>query len=76
MGSVIWVNKMTVDALCDQRAVVCDVCGTDIYIKLLGTDEFFVIQPKDVVGVEINENLIVKFKCTTYVVNSFTEEKV
>ena len=74
MGSVIWVNKKAVHAKRDQRAVVCDVYDTDIYIKLLGTAELFVIQPKDVVGVEINENLIVKFKCTTYVVNSFTVE--
>lgn len=63
---IIWVKKETVFSDCDQRAVVENVVEREdgipiIFIQLIETNDEFIIQSEDIVGVEINESLIVRF---------------
>ena len=72
---VIWVKKEAVRAACNQRATVEGIIIIDehynqfnIKIKLLGTDEYFNIKPADVVGIEIEEKVILQFSCVGHII--------
>lgn len=58
---IVWVTKESVNMPCDQRAEIITVRNRSIYVILCGTGLPALVSPGEVCGVEITENLIVKF---------------
>lgn len=78
---IIWIKKESIFLDCDQRAVIEKIVENpdrtpSIFVQLLESHHRFIIQKEDIVGVEINENLIVEFGHLKYKPKKKTIRKV
>jgi predicted small integral membrane protein len=63
-GMVVWVRAQAAGMPNDQRARVERVDGKKLYVVFLGNDSRGIVFPNELCGLQITNNLTVKFTVT------------